>query len=56
MFQNQECTTILFDTHCPQHEVPEEVKHADVILLMYDISDANSAERLKGFWLKELEK
>jgi GTPase SAR1 family protein len=25
MFQNPECNTILYDTHCQPHQIPEEV-------------------------------
>lgn len=56
MFQNQECSTILYDTQCGVHELPDQAKIADVILLMYDISKPDTADRLKGFWLKELDR
>ncbi|CAD8137938.1 unnamed protein product [Paramecium pentaurelia] len=54
MFNHPECNTTLIDTKCQPNQIPEQVKIADVILLMYSIDDDGSCERLKKFWLKEL--
>ncbi|CAD8044043.1 unnamed protein product [Paramecium primaurelia] len=54
MFNHPECNTTLIDTKCQLNQIPEQVKIADVILLMYSIDDDGSCERLKKFWLKEL--
>ncbi|CAD8135458.1 unnamed protein product [Paramecium octaurelia] len=54
MFNHPECNTTLIDTKCLPNQIPEQVKMADVILLMYSIDDDASCERLQNFWLKEL--
>ncbi|CAD8046977.1 unnamed protein product [Paramecium sonneborni] len=54
ILNHPECITILIDTKCAPHQLPEEISIADVILLMYAIDDDGSSERLKRFWLKEL--
>ncbi|CAD8046213.1 unnamed protein product [Paramecium sonneborni] len=54
MFNNPECNTTLIDTRCKANQIPEQVKIADIILLMYSIDNNDSCERLQKFWLKEL--
>ncbi|CAD8126963.1 unnamed protein product [Paramecium sonneborni] len=54
MFNHPECNTTLIDTKCQANQIPEQVKIADIILLMYSIDDNCSCERLQKFWLKGL--
>nr|CAI39255.1 eng_C97 [Paramecium tetraurelia] len=54
MFNHPQCNTTLIDTKCQPNQLPEQVRIADVILLMYAIDDDGSWERLNKFWLREL--
>ncbi|CAK78690.1 unnamed protein product (macronuclear) [Paramecium tetraurelia] len=54
MFNHPECNTILIDTKSQPNQIPEQVKIADVILLMYSIDNDTSCERLQNFWFKVL--
>lgn len=50
---------MLIDTSSDLHDidlVENEIKAADVVLLMYDVSQLNTAQRLGNYWMPRIQR
>lgn len=59
MFNYFDCTTVLIDTSSDPTDlamVESEIEQADVILLMYDMSRSETADKVGIYWMPRIKK